>query len=103
MSGTRVGRIGVGGGLLGALLCVGILAGPVFSWDGGATWTTIKTLAVSATAETTYNFGAAADTWGRAWTPGQFSTSNLRLIDASSSSTKRFDLDFVALRVTYRP
>jgi len=75
------------------------------SWNGGTTWTTIKPLAISATAETTYTFGGVADTWGRTWLLGQFSTSNLRLrlIDASSSSTKRFDLDYVALRVTYMP
>lgn len=75
------------------------------SWDGGLTWTAIKSLAVTATGETTYTFGGAADTWGRTWTAAQLSTANLRvrLIDASSQANKRFDLDYVAVSVTYRP
>ncbi|MEO5884184.1 MAG: hypothetical protein ABIQ58_01535 [Candidatus Limnocylindrales bacterium] len=74
------------------------------SWDAGATWTTIKFLPVSGTAEATYTFGGAADTWGRTWTAGQLATSSfrVRLIDASSQNTKQFELDYVAVRVTYR-
>lgn len=75
------------------------------SWDGGSTWTTIKTLAVSGTAEATYTFGGGADTWGRAWTAAEFDAAALRvrLINASSQPNKRFDLDHVAVSVTYRP
>ncbi|MEJ7696126.1 MAG: hypothetical protein WKF78_05760 [Candidatus Limnocylindrales bacterium] len=47
------------------------------------------------TGETTYTFGGAADTWGRTWTVADLASANVRvrLIDASSQSNKRFDLD----------
>ena len=75
------------------------------SWNGGTSWTTLKSLAITAVGETTYTFGSTADTWGRSWTVGEFSTTNfrVRLVDASTSTTKRFDLDYVAVSVTYTP
>jgi hypothetical protein len=75
------------------------------SWDGGTTWTTIQSLAASGLAEATYTFGGVADTWGRVWTAAELSATTLRvrLINASSQSNKRFDLDHVAVSVTYRP
>ena len=75
------------------------------SWDGGTTWTTIKSVAVTAAAETTYTFGTTADTWGRTWTPTQLNTTNfrLRIIDASTVSGRDFSLDYVAISVTYTP
>ena len=75
------------------------------SWDGGNTWTTIKAQTIASRSETTYTFGSASDTWGRAWTVGQFATSSfrVRLIDASTMGSKGFQLDYVAVSVTYRP
>lgn len=75
------------------------------SWDGGATWTAIKTQAITVATETTYIFGSTSDTWGRSWTAAQFSTTNLRvrIIDASSVTTRDFSLDYLAVSVTYTP
>jgi hypothetical protein len=75
------------------------------SWNGGTTWTTMQPIALNGTAEATYTFGGTADTWGRTWTAAQLSTTNfrVRLIDASSQSNKRFDLDYLAVSVTYTP
>ena len=75
------------------------------SWDGGATWSTIKTQAITVAAETTYIFGSTADTWGRSWTAAQFSTTNfrVRIIDASTVTTRDFALDYLAVSVTYTP
>jgi hypothetical protein len=75
------------------------------SWDGGTTWTSIKSVAVTAAAETTYTFGSTSDTWGHAWTSTQLNTTNfrLRIIDASSVTTRDFSLDYVAISVTYTP
>ena len=75
------------------------------SWDGGTTWTTIESVAVTAAAETTYTFGTTSDTWGHAWSVGQFSTTNfrLRIIDASTVTTRDFSLDYAAISVTYTP
>lgn len=75
------------------------------SWNSGLSWTTIKTLAVTGAAETTYTFGSTADTWGRSWTAGQLAGSNfrVRIIDASTVPTRDFRLDYVAVSVTYTP
>jgi hypothetical protein len=75
------------------------------SWNSGASWTTIKTLAVTTAAETTYIFGSTADTWGRSWTAGQLSGSNfrVRIIDASTVPSRDFRLDYVAVSVAYTP
>lgn len=75
------------------------------SWNGGSTWTAIKSVAVSGTAQATYTFGSTSDTWGRAWAASEFSTSNfrVRVIDASTYASKNFLLDYLAVSVTYRP
>ncbi len=75
------------------------------SWDGGTTWTALKTQAITVAGETTYTFGSTADTWGRAWTPAQFSTANfrVRIVDASTLTSKQFRLDYLAVSVTYTP
>jgi len=75
------------------------------SWDGGTTWTALKSLSVAGTGETTYVFGSATDTWGRAWAVSELGSSNfrVRLVDASTMDNKRFELDYLALSVTYTP
>ena len=75
------------------------------SWNNGLSWTTIKALAVTGAAETTYIFGSTADTWGRSWTAGQLSGSNfrVRIIDASTVAGRDFSLDYLAVSVTYTP
>jgi hypothetical protein len=75
------------------------------SWDGGGTWTTMQSQAVTVAAETTYTFGGTSNLWGRTWTPTQLNAPNfrVRIIDASTLATKVFSLDYVALSVTYTP
>lgn len=75
------------------------------SWDAGATWTTMQAIGVATSTETTVVFGGTADTWGRAWTPAQLGTADfrVRLINASTRTSKRFDVDYVAVSVTYTP
>jgi hypothetical protein len=75
------------------------------SADGGSTWTTAKTVTLSATGETTYLFGSSVDTWGRTWAVGEFanSTFRVRLTDATTQSNKDYRLDYLAVQVTYQP
>lgn len=75
------------------------------SWDAGATWTAMQAVAITSTTETTVVFGGTADTWGRAWSLSELGTASfrVRLIDASTLTTKRFDLDYLAVSVTYTP
>lgn len=75
------------------------------SWDGGVTWTATKSTATLSTTEMAYTLGGAADTWGRAWSAGDFSNANfrVRIIDVASSTARDFSLDWVAVRVSYQP
>lgn len=76
------------------------------SWDGGSTWTTLQSATLTGTAETTYTFGGTTDLWGRtAWTPTQLDATNfrVRMVNASTQTNKRFDLDYLAVSVTYVP
>jgi hypothetical protein len=75
------------------------------SWDGGTTWTTAKSTLTLGTTEATYTLGSTSDTWGRTWTPGNFSNTNfrLRVIDVASNTSRDFFLDYMAVNVTYQP
>ena len=75
------------------------------SWDGGTTWTTMGSHAISGTALATYTYGSTSDTWGRDWAVGDFSPASfrVRVIDASTQANKQFRLDDLAVSVTYTP
>jgi len=75
------------------------------SWNGGATWTELKTDTRETTAEHTGVLGSATDTWGRSWTAAELSNANLRMrvISNSTSSTRDFFLDRAPVRVTFGP
>jgi hypothetical protein len=75
------------------------------SWDGGTTWTTIKSQAMTVAAETSYVFGATNDTWGHTWLLSELGTTKfrVRLIDASTIAGRDYTLDYVAVSVTYAP
>ena len=73
------------------------------SWDGGASWTTTKSTPTLTTSNATYVLGGPADNWGLAWTLSNLTDANfrVRVIDVSSSTSRDFSLDWVAVRVTY--
>lgn len=75
------------------------------SWDAGTTWTTAKNTATLTGSEVTYTLGTTADNWGRTWASTEFSNANfrLRVIDVDNVATQTFQLDYVAVRVTYTP
>ena len=75
------------------------------SWDGGVSWTTTKSTATLTTSNATYILGGPTDNWGLTWTLSTLSDANFRVlvIDVSSSTSRDFSLDWVAVRVTYTP
>jgi hypothetical protein len=74
------------------------------SWDGGAAWTTAKSTPTLTTSTATYVLGGPADNWGIAWTLSNLSDPNFRVqvIDVSSSTSRDFSLDWVAVRINYQ-
>jgi hypothetical protein len=76
------------------------------SWDGGSSWTPVKTDDAwprEPTSEASKYLGGTNDTWGRTWSASDFSNGNFRVrVHAYSSSTSRdFYLDWIPVRVTY--
>ena len=73
------------------------------SWDGGTTWTAAKSTATLGTSMNTFVLGSASDNWGRTWNSANFADASfrVRVIDISSSTSRDFFLDWVAVRVSY--
>lgn len=75
------------------------------SWDGGASWTAVKTTATLGIAPATFTLGSSSDTWGRIWAAADFSdaTFRLRITNVASDNTRDFGLDWAAVQLTYAP
>ncbi|HEY6559478.1 MAG TPA: S8 family serine peptidase [Polyangiaceae bacterium] len=75
------------------------------SWNGGASWTTVRTDTQETTTQHSAVLGGPTNTWGRTWTASQLSNANfrVRVISNSSSASRDFLLDWAALRVHYKP
>lgn len=76
------------------------------SWNGGTSWTTAKFMSVNlTTTEATYTLGAANDTWGRTWSPADFTNANfrVRITSRASNAARDLRLERAAVRVTYTP
>jgi hypothetical protein len=73
------------------------------SWDGGTTWTAAKSTVTLGTSMNTFILGSTTNNWGRTWSSANFADANfrVRVIDVSSSTSRDFFLDWVAVRVTY--
>jgi uncharacterized repeat protein (TIGR01451 family) len=76
------------------------------SWDSGTSWTTAISNTMSATGETTYTYGGAANTWGRSWSISEFTNANFRVRvingDTNNSNSNRdFSLDWIPVKVYY--
>jgi VCBS repeat-containing protein len=75
------------------------------SYDGGTNWTAYQsaTTALTTDGNPTDIVGGTADTWGRTWSPSEFSDANFRVrLELSTTSTARdFRIDWVPVQVTY--
>ena len=81
-------------------LCVEI------SWDGGTSWTGVKTTPTLDTVQLTYIVGSVSDTWGRTWDSStEFTNASfrVRVTDVAADVSTRFRLDWIAVQVTYTP
>ncbi|MCI0645202.1 MAG: S8 family serine peptidase [Chloroflexi bacterium] len=73
------------------------------SWNGGSSWTVIKSTPTLGTAEAPYLLGGPADTWGRAWTSNELSNASfrVRIADVATDLNRDFSLDWIAINVHY--
>ncbi len=75
------------------------------SWDGGISWTPSSTDNAASTTEHSAYLGGSTDSWGRSWSPLDFTNDNFRVrITCSSDVSGRiFYLDWVPVIVYYAP
>lgn len=73
------------------------------SWDGGSTWTSIKTTSELTTSDASYTLGGATDTWGRTWSDSEFSNANflVRVSWNNSFWSYTCSLDLLQTRIHY--
>ena len=73
------------------------------SWNGGSSWTSAKSTSTLTTTETTYVLGGATNIWGRTWSAADLGNAGfrLRVITTSSSRSRDFLLDWVAVKIHY--
>ena len=74
------------------------------SWDGGSTWTAARATTTLGTNTSTFTLGSASDTWGRTWSAADLSTTRfrVRVINVSSSTSRDFFIDWIAVRAHLR-
>jgi len=75
------------------------------SWDGGTSWTDRRTASTERTSDgnPTDIEGGTGYTWGRMWSPSDFSDDNfcVRLVLITDSWQRDFRIDWVPVQVTY--
>lgn len=69
------------------------------SWDGGITWTDIKSTPTLTTNDAVRTLGSPSDLWGRAWTPGEFSNANFAIRITGNPNGNTIRIDAIQVRV----
>ncbi|MGB6838531.1 MAG: hypothetical protein WBF66_12620 [Dehalococcoidia bacterium] len=79
--------------------------GVELSWDGGTSWTAMKTDTEETTSEHTVVLGARNDTWSRTWSVSEFSDVNfrVRVTCNSTGAGRNFYLDWIPVKIHYIP
>jgi hypothetical protein len=74
------------------------------SWDGGTTWTPVKTDSSEPQSETTKVLGSPTDTWGHAWSAADLANGNfrLRITMTLGNGGQEVYLDWVAVKVYFQ-
>ncbi len=73
------------------------------SWDGGSSWTsTGYTTATLTTTDAVVSVGGPANTWGRSWSPGEFSNANFRVRLSGNPSSNEIRVDAIQVRVYHQ-
>lgn len=69
------------------------------SWDGGASWTSIKSTPTLSIPDVVYTLGSPSDLWGRSWATGEFSNANFAARVTGNVSSNTIALDALQVRV----
>jgi hypothetical protein len=70
------------------------------SWDGGTTTTATKATPELSNTDTVYTLGGSSDTWGRSWSPSDFTDGNFRVrIIGQPSGGNTLQVDAITVRI----
>ena len=68
------------------------------SYDGGTTYTSIKNSGALTGSDAVYTYGGSTDTWGRTWSPSEFSDTNFR-VRLTAHPTTQIDVDHIQIKI----
>lgn len=74
------------------------------SWNGGATYTLVKSTTTISTTETSVTLGSAGDTWGRQWSASDLTDLRVRVqltYGATRTASDYLSLDHLQVRIHY--
>jgi len=73
------------------------------SWNNGSGFSAVKTVSSLTTTDTVFTLGGGGDTWGRAWSSGEFSNANFVLrITGWSDQFSEIRIDDIKVKVHHR-
>jgi hypothetical protein len=75
--------------------------GVELSWDGGTSWTAMKSDGSAPTSEATVLYGSSTDTWGHAWSAADLTNGNFRVRVTMNlgNAAQEMYLDWIPIRV----
>jgi len=76
--------------------------GVELSYDGGNSWTAVKTTPTLTTIDTVVTLGGASDLWGRVWTQSEFSNANFAVRLTANSVSNTVQVDAIQVRVYHQ-
>ncbi len=69
------------------------------SWDGGNSWSGVKSTPTMTTADAVRTLGSPSDLWGRSWSSSEFSNGNFVVRVTGNTSSNTIRLDALQVRV----
>lgn len=72
------------------------------SWDGGASLTSAKTAGTLTGTDAIYTLGSPSDTWGRSWTPSEFTNANFKIEVISQPNSNTVQIDAIRVNVNHQ-
>jgi hypothetical protein len=72
------------------------------SWNGGQSFTVVKTTGTMSQTDQVYRVGFSSDTWGRTWTPAEFANGNFQVDIVANTEGNTIGVDAIQTKVYHQ-